>query len=393
MRADLSSPFAQTAAGAIAEEVIRACVHCGFCNATCPTFQITGDELDGPRGRIYLIKQALEGEPVSRLTQDHLDHCLSCRACETTCPSGVQYHRLLDIGRAEVDARVPRSRIERLKRWAIRALAARPLLLRPMLRLGRKLPSVHRLIRRSSDKDAASRRMSLLTGCVQAAAAPHFNAATRRVLATVGVALHETPAAPCCGAVSFHTGAIEAARRQVKGNIEAWTAELDAGSEAIVVNASGCAAFIRDYADVLADEPAWADKARRVAAAVRDPVEVLRDHPPTATRSPDEPRIAVHDPCTLRNGPRLDGAVAALLTDLGYQPQPVADPHLCCGSAGAYSLLQPRLAQRLRDDKLAALTAGEPQTIYTANIGCWMHLGEASDLPVRHWIEAVEDVI
>jgi glycolate oxidase iron-sulfur subunit len=396
MRTDLKSPLAETAAGAIAADVLRACVHCGFCNATCPTFQITGDELDGPRGRIYLVKQALEGEPVGRLTQIHLDRCLSCRACETTCPSGVEYHRLLDVGRAEIATRVARPWHERLARWAIRALSAHAWLLRPLLVLGGKMPrhtGGTRERRHEPEAGAHARRMSLLTGCVQSAAAPHFNAATRRVFDALGISLTETPAARCCGAVAFHLDAADEARTHVRRNIDAWTAELDAGREAIVVNASGCAAFIRDYPDVLCGDPAYADKARRVAEAVRDPIEILRQAEPKAARAPAHPRIAVHDSCTLRNGPKLDGAVAALLTKLGYQPQPVADTHLCCGSAGAYSLLQPRFAQRLRDDKLTALTAGAPQIIYTANIGCWMHLGGASAVPVRHWIEAVEDVL
>jgi glycolate oxidase iron-sulfur subunit len=396
MRAEITSPLAQTAAGAVAADVLRACVHCGFCNATCPTFQITGDELDGPRGRIYLMKQALEGEPVGRLTQHHLDRCLSCRACETTCPSGVEYHRLLDVGRAEIATKVARPWNERLARWAIRMLSARAWLLRPLLMLGGKTPrhaDSSRKRPREPEAGAQPRRMSLLTGCVQSAAAPHFNAATRRVFATIGVGLKETPSARCCGAVAFHLDAAEEARAHVRRNVDAWIAELDAGSEAIVVNASGCAAFIRDYPDVLADDPAYADKARRVARAVRDPVEILRQAEPRATRAPAYPRIAVHDPCTLRNGPGLEGAVAALLAGLGYDPQPVADPHLCCGSAGAYSLLQPRLAGRLRADKLAALTVGRPAVVYTANIGCWMHLGETSGVPVRHWIEAVDAVV
>jgi glycolate oxidase iron-sulfur subunit len=394
MRADVKSPLAETAAGAIAADVLRACVHCGFCNATCPTFQITGDELDGPRGRIYLIKQALEGEPVGRLTQRHLDSCLSCRACETTCPSGVEYHRLLDVGRVEIAKRVARPLNERLARWAIRMLTKRRWLLRPLLLAGGKIPRSPLLTRAGGSVNSGhARRMSLLTGCVQGAAAPHFNAATRRVFDALGVSLAETPAARCCGAVAFHLDAPNEAHEHARRNIDAWTAELDAGAEAIVVNASGCAAFIRDYPDVLAGEPAYAAKARRVAEAVRDPIEILRQARPKAARDAVNPRIAVHDPCTLRNGPRLDGAVATLLAELGYEPQPVADPHLCCGSAGAYSLLQPQFAQRLRTDKLTALNAGAPSTIYTANIGCWMHLGAASDTPVRHWIEAVDDVI
>jgi len=391
MRADIQSPLAQTAAGAIAEEVLRACVHCGMCNAACPTYQIAGDELDGPRGRIYLIKQALEGERVGRTTQVHLDRCLSCRACESACPSGVEYHRLFDVGREVVAARVRRPWTERLARAAILALCARPRALGAVLKLTGKIPFQTHV--GALPTAAHPRRVALLAGCVQSAAAGHFNAATRRVFDKVGIDVAETAGAGCCGALAFHLDAPEQARAQARRNIDAWTRDLDAGAEAIVVNATGCAAFIRDYPDVLADDPAWAERARRVAGAVRDPVEILDEAGLAAKRAPAEPRIAVHEPCTLQNGPRLSGRIGGLLAGLGYQPQPVADVPRCCGSAGAYSLLQPALARRLRIDKLAALTADGPSAIYTANIGCWMHLGAASRVPVRHWIEAVEAVV
>ena len=234
--------------------------------------------------------------------------------------------------------------------------------------------------------------MSLLAGCVQSVAAPQFNAAAKRVFARTGIALSETAGVGCCGAVSFHLDAPDEARALARANLDAWTAALDGGAEAVVVTASGCAAFIKDYPDLLADEPAHAEKARRIAGAVRDPVEVLEAAPPAAVRPPTAPRIAVHDPCTLRNGLRLGGRVEALLRRLGYEPQAVRDAHLCCGSAGPYSILQPRFAKALRADKLAALTESAPAAICTANIGCWMHLAEASVTPVRHWIEAVDDV-
>ena len=234
--------------------------------------------------------------------------------------------------------------------------------------------------------------MSLLAGCVQAAAAPQFNAAASRVFARVGVALAETPGAGCCGAVSFHLDAIDEARGLARRNIDAWLPEAAAGGEAVVVTASGCAAFIKDYPDLLAADPAYADKACRIAAMVRDPVEVLEAHPPAATRAPAKPRIAVHEPCTQRHGLRLPGRVEALLAKLGFEPQPVRDAHLCCGSAGPYSLTQPAFAAALRANKLAALTEAAPAVILTANIGCWMHLAETSPVPVRHWIEAVDEV-
>ncbi len=401
MRTQIASPLAETVAGAIAEEVLRACVHCGMCNATCPTFRLTGDELDGPRGRIYLIKQALEGESVGALTRTHLDRCLSCRACETTCPSGVEYHRLFDIGRAVVEAKAPRPLSERLQRWLIARLFANPAIARPLFALGRATrgvlpgalaakipPAAPGLVVPSAVR---SRRMELLPGCVQAAAAPHFNTAARRVFDRIGVGLAETPQVGCCGALAFHLDAPVQARALIRRNIERWTEALEGGSEAIVVASSGCAAFIRDYPDVMADDPVWTEKAHRVADHVRDPVEIIENLELTVTSAPLAPRIAVHEPCTLQHGLRLGGRIAALLGGLGYQPQPVADSFLCCGSAGPYALTQGDFAKRLRADKIAALTALSPAEIVTANIGCWLHLGETSPVPIRHWLEAVDE--
>lgn len=405
MRAELKGPLAETVAGARAEAVIRACVHCGMCNAVCPTFQLTGDELDGPRGRIYLMKDALEGEPVTAETRLHLDRCLECRACETACPSGVEYHRLLDVGRPFVEAKVGRPWRERLMRAALRWVSSDTSRFAAALWLGRafawalpaglkgKLPNTPRGSVDHRDEAAEpGQRMVLLAGCVQAAAAPQFNAAARRVFAKTGVALSEAAGAGCCGAVSFHLDAPAQARALARRNIDAWTRALDAGATAVVVTASGCAAFIKDYPDLLADDPVYAEKARRIASLVRDPVEVLDAAPLAPTHAPAQPRIAVHDPCTLRNGLKLGGRVEALLRGLGYDPQPVRDAHLCCGSAGPYALTQPGFAGALRGMKLAALTERAPSAICTANIGCWMHLAEASPVPVRHWIEAVDDV-
>jgi glycolate oxidase iron-sulfur subunit len=417
MRAKVAGPLADTVAGARAEAVLRACVHCGMCNAVCPTFQLTGDELDGPRGRIYLMKGALEGQAVSAETLLHLDRCLECRACETACPSGVEYHRLLGVGRPFVEAQVGRSRQAHLLRDVIRRVTINPRLFGLLLAMGRLagplLPATLRGKVRAtaprpskargpstSQESAAPReprgagqeRMVLLAGCMQSAAAPQFNAAAKRVFAKVGVALDEGPATGCCGAVSFHLDAPDEARAFARRNIDAWEAAIDAGASAVVVTASGCGAFIKDYPDLLAEDPVYAEKAARIVALVRDPVEVLEARPPPAVRAPAEPVIAVHDPCTLRNGLRLGGRTEALLRRLGYQPQPVRDAHLCCGSAGPYSLLQPAFATALRTNKLAALNEHHPAAICTANIGCWMHLGEASRTPVRHWLEAVDDV-
>jgi len=433
MRAKITGPLADTVAGARAEAVLRACVHCGMCNAVCPTFQLTGDELDGPRGRIYLMKGALEGEAVSAETLTHLDRCLECRACESACPSGVEYHRLLDVGRPFVEAKVGRPADQHLLRVLIRWVTIDPQLFSLAVRLARFFaPVLPDGLRRKlgvlkpgplegreqgvgvwsggAPPEQASagaeperppplapplRRagnMVLLAGCVQSAAAPQFNAAAKRVFARIGIALAEAPAAGCCGAVSFHLDAAEEARAFARRNIDAWLAERDAGAEAVVVTASGCAAFIKDYPDLLADDPAYAEKAKALAALVRDPVEVLELASPTPVRAPAEPKIAVHDPCTLQHGLKLGGRVAALLGRLGFDPQPVQGAHLCCGSAGPYALTQPAFANALRENKLAALTESAPAAICTANIGCWMHLSETSPTPVRHWIEAVDEV-
>ena len=407
MRAKVQGPLADTIAGATAEAVLRACVHCGMCNAVCPTFQLTGDELDGPRGRIYLMKSALEGEAVGRESLLHLDRCLECRACETACPSGVEFHRLLDVGRPFVEATVTRPWRERTWRALIRWVSTDAGRFSAALRLGRLvrplLPStlrgkVNTLPLAGAEPTPptppvrAKGSYALLAGCVQAAAAPHFNAAAKRVFAKMGTDLAETAAVRCCGAVSFHLDAPEEARAHARRNIDAWLAEADAGARGVMVTASGCAAFIKDYPDLLADDPAYAAKARRLAGLVRDPVEALEAEPPSPLSAPLQPRIAVHDPCTLRNGLKLAGRVEALLDRLGYDPQPVRDAHLCCGSAGSYSLTQPAFANALREQKLTALTEAAPAAIVTANIGCWMHLAEASPIPVRHWLEAVDDV-
>lgn len=425
MRTNVVGPLADTLAGARAEAVLRACVHCGMCNAVCPTFQLTGDELDGPRGRIYLMKGALEGEAAGRETLLHLDRCLECRACETACPSGVEYHRLLDVGRPFVESRVRRSWREAVVRMVLRHVTARPAHFRAALALGRlfgpllpkglraKLPSPTRggvggrgLHEKNTAASApsqapptpcllpsAGRGMIVLAGCVQQVAAPQFNAAATRVFARCGIALTEARGAGCCGAIGFHLGDIPEARAFARRNIDAWLAAGESGAESVVVTASGCAAFIKDYADLLSDDPAYAEKAKRVAALVRDPVEVLESAPPASQRAPNAAKVSVHDPCTLRNGLKLAGRVEALLRRFGYDPQPVRDAHLCCGSAGPYALTQPDFANALRAEKVAALTEPAPDAILTANIGCWLHLSETSPVPVRHWLEAVDDVV
>ena len=390
--------------GREAEAILRSCVHCGFCTATCPTYQLLGDELDGPRGRIYLIKRMLEGAEVSPRTRLHLDRCLTCRSCETTCPSGVRYGRLVDIGRHIAEQRVPRSRGERARRWLLRkALVTRPLfatalatgrLLQPLLpaALAQRVPRG----RPAGVWPAARhpRRMLALAGCVQPSLAPSIDAALARVLDRVGISLVAAAGSGCCGAVSHHLAAPEEALRFVRGNIDAWWPEVERGAEAIVVSASGCGVMVSEYGDLLRDDPVYAERARRVADLARDPVEVIADEwkrlAPLVALDRGAQRIAFHSPCTLQHGLRLGGRVEEILEAIGLELTPVADAHLCCGSAGTYSILQPVLSAELRANKLRALEAGRPKVIATANIGCMMHLAAGTQRPVRHWVEVLD---
>ncbi|MGG5289809.1 glycolate oxidase subunit GlcF [Pseudomonas shirazensis] len=404
MQTNLSEAAQGLARGAEAERILRSCVHCGFCTATCPTYQLLGDELDGPRGRIYLIKQVLEGAPVTTSTQLHLDRCLTCRNCESTCPSGVQYHDLLDIGRAVVEAQVPRPLGQRLLRGALRAVVPRPALfqaltrsgqvLRPLLPAGlkAKLPaSVTAPGLRPAQRH--NRRVLLLEGCVQAAFSPNTNAATARVLDRLGISVEPSPTAGCCGSVEYHLNAQEHGMQRARDNIDAWWPAVEAGAEAIVQTASGCGAFIHEYGHLLAHDPLYAGKAARISALARDLVEVVRDEPLEQLGLCREQRLAFHCPCTLQHALKLGGAVEAVLTRLGFSLTSVPDGHLCCGSAGTYSLTQPELARQLRDNRLDALESGKPQIIATANIGCQTHLDGAGRTPVRHWIEIVEQAL
>ncbi|OQR31150.1 glycolate oxidase iron-sulfur subunit [Pseudomonas sp. T] len=387
-----------------AERILRSCVHCGFCTATCPTYQLLGDELDGPRGRIYLIKQVLEGAAPSASTREHLDRCLSCRNCETTCPSGVDYHNLLDIGRAVVEQQVPRTFGERLMRQGLRAVVPNAALFGALARAGRtfhpllpeglqsKLPRhPHPPVERP--KPRHTRSMLMLEGCVQPALSPNTNAAAARVLDRLGISVIPAADAGCCGAVDYHLNAQEQGLDRARRNIDAWWPSIQAGAEAILQTASGCGAFVRDYGHLLERDAQYADKARRVSELTRDLSEVLRDEPLEALHLHGDRRLAFHCPCTLQHALKLGGAVEGVLTRLGFSLTSVPDSHLCCGSAGTYSLTQPELSRRLRDNRLKALESGGPEVIVTANIGCQTHLGGAGRTPVRHWIELVEEAL
>ena len=400
MQTELADFIRDTPEGREADAILRKCVHCGFCTATCPTYQLLGDELDGPRGRIYLVKQVLEGAPPTRSTQLHLDRCLTCRSCETTCPSGVQYGRLVDIGRAIVEEKVGRSPAEAAERAVLGAVLPNTGLFSSLLSIGKAVrPLLPRALKEKIPAGSPARggwpaprharRMLVLAGCVQPALAPDVNAAAARVLDRAGISLVEAPGAGCCGAVRFHLNAQEAGRDDMRALIDAWWPMVERGEvEAIVMTASGCGATVREYGHLLANDPAYREKAARVSALTRDLCEVL---PPEAVTKAASPlRVAFQSPCSLQHGQQLRGKVEALLRAAGHELTPVPEAHLCCGSAGTYSILQPGLSAQLRDRKLAALGTGAPAAIATANIGCLAHLAAKSEVPVRHWIELVE---
>jgi glycolate oxidase iron-sulfur subunit len=404
MQTTLSEHAKSLPRGEEAESILRSCVHCGFCNATCPTYQLLGDELDGPRGRIYLIKQVLEGKEVTEKTQLHLDRCLSCRNCETTCPSGVDYHNLLDIGREVVDAAVPRPLGQRLLRDSLRAVVPNAGLFKSLTQLGNafrpllpgalktKLPGNIRPAKARPTRQHA-RQMLILEGCVQPGLSPNTNAATARVLDRLGISVTSIAQAGCCGAVDYHLNAQEQGLQRARRNIDAWWPSIQAGAEAIVQTASGCGAFVKDYGHLLRHDPAYAQKAAAISERTKDLVEVLRAEPLEQLGGCTRQTLAFHCPCTLQHAQKLGGAVESVLTRLGFNLTPVPDSHLCCGSAGTYSITQPVLAKQLRDNKMNALESGNPDVIATANIGCQTHLASANRTPVKHWIELIEDAL
>jgi glycolate oxidase iron-sulfur subunit len=406
METKLADGIRDTPAGREADEILRKCVHCGFCLATCPTYQILGDELDGPRGRIYQIKQVLEGSPATRATQLHLDRCLTCRSCETTCPSGVEYGHLVDIGRAVVASQVKRPWRERVSRWVLREALTRPWLFGTALRLGRSvswaLPASLRAkvgVTRAAGtlpSRTHARKVLLLNNCVQPSMAPSIDAATARVLDAVGVQSLVAPGSGCCGAIRQHLDDPDGARDSFRRNIDAWWPFVESAQvEAILINASGCGAMVNEYGHLLRADPAYADKARRIVELTRDVAEFLPDAIAAAGigAPPRAQRISFHPPCTLQHGLKIRGKVEGLLGTLGAVLVPVRDSHLCCGSAGTYSLLQTELSQDLRTRKLAALHEKSPQIILSANIGCIAHLQGGTATPVRHWIEWVDETL
>jgi glycolate oxidase iron-sulfur subunit len=436
MQTQLIDSLRDTAEGREADRILRSCVHCGFCTATCPTYQLLGDELDGPRGRIYQIKNMLEGEPVTRRAQQHLDRCLTCLNCETTCPSGVEYHKLVDIGRRYAEQRVSRPLGERLMRWGLRNIVPYPKRFVPLLKLGGVLrpllparlraklpaagPDVGTAGRGAAGTGARSapamragalpavssaggtsgegrhtRRVLMLANCVEPALTPGAVGAAVRVLDALGIEVVQPPGGGCCGAVSQHLAAPEQAKAFMRRNIDAWWPQIEPeegqGTEAILITASGCGAMVKDYGYLLRDDPAYAQRAARVSELARDLSQLLGPDDLARLPSPIDrgapARIAFHPPCSLQHAQGLMGRVETLLRGTGFDLVPVRDSHSCCGSAGTYAILQPELSVRLRDDKLNALQQGAPALIATANVGCQTHLQAAARVPVVHWIE------
>ncbi|MFM0733243.1 glycolate oxidase subunit GlcF [Paraburkholderia sediminicola] len=406
MQTNLADFIRNTPDGDEADAILRNCVHCGFCTATCPTYQILGDELDGPRGRIYLIKQMVEGAEVTRSTQVHLDRCLTCRSCETTCPSGVQYGRLVEIGRKITEEKVTRPLRQRMVRRLLASFVPNSALFTPVMRLGQhfrpllprklrdKVPARQRPLEWPTAKHP--RKMLMLAGCVQPSMMPNVNVATARVFDALGVETLIAPEAGCCGAIRLHLGYNDEALDDLRANIDAWWPYIEQGVEAIVMNASGCGATVKEYAHLLRNDPAYAEKARRVTELTRDVAEILPEFEEAlvaVTRRRAIHTVAFHPPCTLQHGQQVRGNVEHLLAALGVEVRLPADNHLCCGSAGTYSLTQPKLSYALRDQKLERLQAQEPQVIVSANVGCIAHLQSGTSTPVAHWIELVEHML
>lgn len=410
MQTKLAPEFQNTPAGEEAEAILRKCVHCGFCLATCPTYQLLGDELDSPRGRIYLMKQVLEGKEPTRDTQLHLDRCLTCLNCQTTCPSGVEYGHLLDIGRQVVEDKVARPKSQKIGRAALRHGLTSPLF-GPALRAGQSMRALvpgslrgkvpERQRAGAWPKRHHARKVLLLEGCVQPAMAPNINAATARVLDAAGIECVRVRRQGCCGAVKYHLADARGGQAEMRANIDAWWPHIVSGeAEAIVINASGCGAMVKEYGHVLRLDPRYADKARRVSELARDLSELLPDLVEALAERvrPPDTSFAWHAPCTLQHAQKLGPNVPQGMAQLGFKLRPaMQEAHLCCGSAGTYSVLQPELATQLRDRKLRHLQSEDgrqqPDAILSANIGCITHLQSGTELPVRHWVEVLDEAL
>ena len=404
MQTLLPDSIKDTNIGKEADAILRSCVHCGFCTATCPTYQQLGDELDSPRGRIYLIKTMLEEEKATSKTQTHLDRCLTCRACETTCPSGVKYGRLVEIGREYIKQKVARPLPERLLRKALRSVIPFPKrlqsvikfaqVIKPILPLSLKQKVPHRQFKSQWPTTQHPRKIIALEGCAQSAVKPNTNAAAAKIFDRLGISLEVPPSTGCCGAVSYHLSEQEEGLDFMRRNIDTWWPLIESGYEAIIVTASGCGAMVKEYGEALQYDPDYADKAKVISSLAKDPCEVIAAEDLSILKiRPTTKKVAFQTPCTLQHAQKLINHVEPILKQLGYKLTAVADGHLCCGSAGTYSILQPKLSQTLLDDKLKNLMTEQPDIIATANIGCHMHLESKANVPVKHWLELIEELL
>ncbi len=415
MQTTLAPQYQNTPDGMAAEAILRKCVHCGFCTATCPTYQLLGDELDGPRGRIYLMKQVLEGQEPTRKTQLHLDRCTTCRNCESTCPSGVDYGHLLDIGRKLVDAKVPRPATERAVRWALKEGIPSPLfgpamalgqLVRPLMPAALKAKVPPKQDAGAWPTRTHARKVLMLAGCAQPAMGPNINSATARVLDVVGIQTVVAAKAGCCGAVKFHLNDQNGGKDEMRANIDAWwplVQDAAGGVEAIVMNASGCGVTVKEYGHILQDDPVYASRAARISALTCDLSELLPiivqalqagGTALTQRIRSHAPKLAFHPPCSLQHGQKLKGGVEQNLGALGFDIRTaLTESHLCCGSAGTFSVLHPKMAYALRDRKLGHLAELEQEVIVSANIGCITHLQSGTATPVRHWVEVLDEAL
>jgi glycolate oxidase iron-sulfur subunit len=402
-------------ATAQANRILRTCVHCGMCTATCPTYQVLGDELDSPRGRIYLIKDMLEnGRPADARTVKHIDRCLSCLACMTTCPSGVDYMHLVDHARAYIEKTYRRPLTDRLLRAVLAAVLpypmrfrlallaakiARPLApllpdarLRAMLAMApKRIPPVSRNDDPQTFPAQGTRKMrvALMTGCAQKALNTDINDATLRLLTRLGCEVVVARGAGCCGALTHHMGKEAQAHAAAAANIRAWTAEAaNGGLDAIVINTSGCGTTVKDYGHMFARDPLAAEAAQ-VSAKTMDITELL-DRLGIPEGAPKPLKVAYHAACSLQHGQKVTAAPKALLRRAGFTVVEPADAHLCCGSAGTYNLMQPEISGQLKARKVATLTARSPDVIAAGNIGCMMQIGSGTDVPVVHTVELLD---
>lgn len=400
MQTNLDKRFQQDPAAEVIESILRKCVHCGFCNATCPTYQLRGDELDGPRGRIYQMKQYFEGVEANREMQLHLDRCLTCRSCETTCPSGVKYSRLLEIGREKLDAEFPRPVWQRFKLWAItwffnsgwvfRMMFAFGQLATPVLPASLRAAIPPKQIPPQKPARRHQRKVLMLSGCVQPTLTPNTNAMASKLLDKMGISAIEIEDTQCCGAVGLHTSQIELGKQQARRLIDNWWPHVESGVEAIVTTATGCGITVKNYAELFRHESAYASRAEKISELACDLSELIsREIDENQARTGNTKRVAFHTPCTMQHGLGLTAIVEPVLEKLGYQICRVDDAYLCCGSAGTYSILQPELSNQLRSNKQKALSVDTPDVIATANIGCQLHIANGAEVPVVHWIELV----